>query len=66
MARGTEVTEPRWLTIAASHIGTREIAGPKHNAKIIGWLQRFCGAIGQALTLPAQHPISTYGRGYAE
>jgi len=40
MAGGTEVTEPRWLTIAASHIGTREIAGPKHNAKIIGWLQR--------------------------
>lgn len=34
------MTEPRWLTIARSHIGTREIAGPKHNAKIMGWLSR--------------------------
>jgi len=61
------VTEPRWLTIAASHIGTREIAGPKHNAKIIGWLQRlkswittdeipwcgtFCAAVMQESGLP--------------
>jgi len=58
---------PRWLTIAASHIGTREIAGPKHNAKIIGWLQRlkswikddetpwcgtFCAAVMQEAGLP--------------
>ena len=34
------MTEPRWLTIASGHIGTREITGPKHNAKIIGWLTR--------------------------
>lgn len=34
------MTEPRWLTIARSHIGTREIAGLKHNAKIMGWLSR--------------------------
>lgn len=56
---------PRWLTIAASHIGTKEIAGPKHNAKIIGWLKRSCDAIGPALTLPAPLPISKRGRGYA-
>lgn len=34
------MSEPKWLTIATSHIGTREIPGPKHNAKIIGWLRR--------------------------
>jgi uncharacterized protein (TIGR02594 family) len=62
-----EVTKPRWLTIAESHIGTREIAGPKHNAKIIGWLQKlkswikddetpwcgtFCAAVMQEAGLP--------------
>lgn len=61
------MTEPRWLTIARGHIGTREIPGPKHNAKIIGWLQRlkswvkddetpwcgtFCAAVMQEAGLP--------------
>lgn len=34
------MTDPRWMTIARGYIGTREIAGPKHNSKIMGWLSR--------------------------
>jgi uncharacterized protein (TIGR02594 family) len=32
--------EPRWLTIARSHIGVREIQGAKHSSVIMGWLRR--------------------------
>lgn len=31
--------EPPWLTLARSHIGTAEIAGIKHNAKVVSWWQ---------------------------
>lgn len=34
------MTEPKWLQIARSEIGTREIVGPKHNSKIVGWLAK--------------------------
>lgn len=34
------MTEPKWLTIARSYIGTSEIVGAKHSPKIIGWLKR--------------------------
>lgn len=27
-----------WLTVAQSHVGLREIPGPKHNPKIVQWL----------------------------
>lgn len=30
-------TEPKWLAEAKKHIGTREIKGTAHNAKILGW-----------------------------
>lgn len=29
--------EPIWLVEARKHIGTKEIKGTKHNAKIVGW-----------------------------
>lgn len=34
------MTEPRWLAIARSRIGVREIPGSKHSAVILGWLAR--------------------------
>ncbi len=34
------MTDPRWLTIARSYIGVREIKGPRHNPTIIGWLRK--------------------------
>jgi uncharacterized protein (TIGR02594 family) len=53
--------EPRWLFTARAYLGTREIAGPRHNPVILGWLHRlkatwlqgdeapwcgtFCGAV---------------------
>jgi hypothetical protein len=30
-------TEPKWLSEARKHIGTREIKGGQHNAEILGW-----------------------------
>lgn len=35
--------EPAWLTEARKHIGTKEIPGPKHNPKILGWVKRLGG-----------------------
>lgn len=29
--------KPAWITEAEKHIGTKEIPGEKHNAKILGW-----------------------------
>ena len=34
------MSNPRWLAIAESYKGVREIAGPRHNATIMGWLRR--------------------------
>lgn len=32
------MTKPSWLIEAERHIGVKEIKGPKHSARIIGWL----------------------------
>jgi len=32
--------EPKWMQIARTHVGTREIPGPKHNTTIQSWLAR--------------------------
>jgi uncharacterized protein (TIGR02594 family) len=34
------VQEPRWLQIARSYVGVREVPGAKHNGTILGWLSR--------------------------
>jgi uncharacterized protein (TIGR02594 family) len=34
------MVEPAWLIIATSHIGLKEIPGPRHNAVITGWLSK--------------------------
>ena len=34
------MTKPRWLKIAETYTGLSEIRGPKHNSKIIGWLDK--------------------------
>ena len=56
-----------WLTIAKKYEGVREIAGPKHNPTIMGWLRKlgtwikddetpwcgtFCAAVMQEAGLP--------------
>ena len=33
------MSEPKWLPIARSFIGVKEIKGPKHNPIILGWLK---------------------------
>lgn len=33
------MTNPRWLTLAKSLIGTREIPGAKHSPTIMGWVK---------------------------
>lgn len=34
------MTDPRWLKIARSYIGVREVVGAKHNPLILGWLSK--------------------------
>ena len=34
------MTKPRWLKIAETYTGLTEIRGPKHNSKIVGWLDK--------------------------
>lgn len=34
------MNEPGWMKIARGYLGTREIAGSKHNSRIMGWLSR--------------------------
>ena len=34
------MTKPRWLRIAEAYTGLSEIRGPKHNSKIVGWLDK--------------------------
>jgi uncharacterized protein (TIGR02594 family) len=44
-------TEPRWLRLARSLIGTREIVGPKHSPTIMGWIKRLgAKVLGIAVT----------------
>lgn len=35
--------EPAWLLEARKYIGEKEIPGPKHNARILGWIARLGG-----------------------
>jgi uncharacterized protein (TIGR02594 family) len=37
--QGRAMSGPAWLEEASKHIGTREIPGPKHESKIIGWFK---------------------------
>jgi len=34
------VTEPAWLVEARKHVGLKEVPGARHNAVILGWLER--------------------------
>lgn len=34
---------PDWVVEASKHIGLKEIAGPKHNPTIIGWIKNLSG-----------------------
>ena len=67
------MTEPRWMAIARSHLGTREVPGPKSNSKILAWLGKlgawwredstpwcgtFCAAVMQEAGLP--YPASWF------
>lgn len=36
---------PKWLEIAKSYLGTREVVGPKHSAVILGWIKRLGAAV---------------------
>lgn len=38
--RCVNIAIPRWMQIANSLIGLREVAGPKHNKVILGWLEK--------------------------
>lgn len=42
-AKSTARSEPEWLAIARSYLGTKEIAGAKHNATIVGFFKRVAG-----------------------
>lgn len=33
-----KISEPAWLIEARRHIGVREIKGPQHSGRILGWL----------------------------
>lgn len=35
--------DPAWLVEARSHLGTKEIPGPKHSPKILDWVKRLGG-----------------------
>lgn len=34
------MSEPKWLSIARSYVGTKEIPGKKHNSVILSWLAK--------------------------
>ena len=34
------MTKPKWLKLAETYTGLTEIRGPKHNLKILGWLDK--------------------------
>lgn len=38
-----EGDEPAWLVEARKHMGLKEISGPRHNAKILGWVKKLGG-----------------------
>lgn len=44
--------EPKWLIEARRHIGTKEIPGPKHESKILGWFKAIHAAWFQADEVP--------------
>lgn len=33
------MADPVWLAEAKKHLGTKEVPGPSHNSKILGWLR---------------------------
>jgi uncharacterized protein (TIGR02594 family) len=65
--------EPKWLTAAYAEIGTKEIAGPKHNAKIVQWFAAakaawfkddetpWCGAFAAYCMIAAGQPTPKKG-----
>lgn len=63
--------DPVWLTKARSYLGLKEIPGPQHNAKIIGWLRDlkawwsddetpWCGTFVAHCLQTSHHPIPTH------
>lgn len=40
---------PAWMTYARSQIGVREIPGPQHSARIMGWIARLGRKLGVAV-----------------
>jgi uncharacterized protein (TIGR02594 family) len=63
--------DPQWMTFARSHIGLREIPGPRHEATIQRWLRRlgawwqddetpWCGTFVAAMLQDAGLPIITH------
>lgn len=35
-----QIIEPSWLIEARRHVGVREIKGPQHSSRIVGWLDK--------------------------
>lgn len=63
-----DLIEPAWLTEARSHIGTKEVPGALHNAKILRWIRDlggwftddetpWCGTFVAACVQVAGHPV---------
>jgi len=44
------IPEPKWLSIARSKIGVREIRGPQHSPGVMGMVQRASGWLGIRVT----------------
>lgn len=62
---------PKWLSVAISHQGLKEVPGPAHNSKIIGWLRdlkawwsddetAWCGTFVAHCMQAAGQPIPTH------
>lgn len=63
--------EPAWLIEARRHIGVREIKGPAHNSRIVGWLDElkawwhedetpWCGTFVAHCMKVAGYPLPKY------
>lgn len=69
----TATGDPRWLSYARAHMGTKEIAGPKHNSKIVDWFKKagaawfkddetpWCGAFAAGCMIEAGIEIPAKG-----
>lgn len=40
MSQSSKLGELSWIAEARTHIGLREVPGPKNNSVILGWLRR--------------------------